>query len=51
MDTILNLPIVLDDNINTPLYEQLSHSIREAINSGKIANGTVLDSTCRVKAI
>jgi GntR family transcriptional regulator/MocR family aminotransferase len=45
MDTILNLPIVLDDNLNTPLYEQLSHSLREAINSGKIADGTVLDST------
>jgi len=45
MDTILNLPIVLDDNLNTPLYEQLSHSIREAINSGQVAHGTVLDST------
>ncbi len=45
MNTIINLPIILDENLSSPLYEQLSHSLRDAIKTGKVSHGTVLDST------
>lgn len=43
--TIIELPIILDDSLNKPLYEQLSQSLRDAINSGRLSEGSVLDST------
>jgi GntR family transcriptional regulator / MocR family aminotransferase len=45
MNAIISLPIVLDDKLSSPLYEQLSQSLRDAITSGRLAHGSVLDST------
>lgn len=40
----LSLPIALDESLATPLYEQLTQSLKDAILSGQLPHGTVIDS-------
>ena len=44
MQTV-NLPIAIDESLSIPLYEQISRSLKDAIKSGQLPDGSIIDST------